>query len=1191
MQRVQIRAGRARLRGMLGGAVALVLGVSLLSAAPAAAGTATPAAATPVATASLPEIVSTTSPQGFVHPGIGVTAAQLQNTRQQVNAGVEPWASYFSAMTKTKYASKSYTAQNQGADDQPKDDAYDKVGMRSRALDDSIGALTQSLMYALTGDEVYRANALHVLRSWSGLDPAKYAYFPDAHIHTGVPLYYFVTAAELIRSTKPVHDSLDGYDLRWTDRDQQRAADNLVRPTLDTFLFSQNRLWNQHTYGVVGMIAAAIFLDDADLYAQRVEWFSVNSTYQSEHTINGGDVNGGLASLIRMISADDPLNTTGKDFVELVEMERDQAHAEGDITTLSAAARMISNQGTRLDPVHGTVSAAADAVSPYGFLDNRLLKGANAFAQFMMGSEPPFIDPSGGASTLSQAYRGRLRELMNDLYYQYTYVEGVDVASVAPWVAKLHEQSDGPLYYYGSGIENFWNPRGSDFTDSEYWVAFPPQLASQNVQVPAPASSAVVSPVRYGTALGAGAKVLTDDEGAEIARLNPQKGDAAVALRRMVWGDTRKTSLVGIRVRTNGTATLDALGTAQGTPFAQLSLPDTGNRWTWVWVDLDQNLVPPSAVGANILFLRATGDASKVDIGGVLSDATSTLTPPKFADSPSLGFVAVSGEPIARRLAVTDADSTPALSLQSAPKGAAVAADGTLSWTPPSAGSTKLLVVADDGEATTTLPVTITVAADRTAAIAAVQAGLAEPSAYTSETWGPVAAAADAARDGIASDSATFAGLLENLRIAVCGLVLLNPHLADGTLDYSRIVTSGQLTPQVLGALVDGSNSTTWGDRRDKTVDLDFGAGYRVRADRFGLLARDTFPNRSQGTNVYGSDDGRTWTLLTEHPNAGRDDQIEYLDVKDAVKDQRFRYIRLQLDEPGIPTDPAYPGIWTQADFHIDGVRSEATLADVLAEADAIDSSAYSRASRLLFSREIDAIRTAAQKPDADQAALTARALAAWDLLEPPVPETVAVQPAWVTASTRSWDGKRDAAGNGWAMFDGDPATYTDTTSSSGWVSVIPPDGTPLTVAAIGFTPRAGYTSRAVGVQFQGSTDDGHTWTTFATVGSATEGPNRVTLDAPMTMGAFRVYAPSGNTNLAEVSLISTSVDHSGLRLLLDETAGLTEQDWTASSWTSLADARAAGSSVLADASADQATVDSAATRIADARAQLVAAG
>ncbi|MZG12709.1 hypothetical protein GTY44_04265 [Streptomyces sp. SID5914] len=1158
----------------------------LLAAATTAAGLMAPSAANAADAAPPPtvEITESVSDAGFTHPGIGVTADQLRNTQRQVAAGVEPWASHFEAMSQTKYASRTYVAQNQGADDRPKDDAYNKVGMRSRAHDDSLGALTQALMYSLTGEEVYRANALHVLRSWSSLDPAQYKYFPDAHIHTGVPLYYFVTAAEIVRSTEPEHDSLDGYDLRWTERDQQRAEDNLVRPTLKTFLYSQNRQWNQHTYGVLGMIAAAIFLDDKDLYAQRVEWFSVNSTYKSEHTINGGDVNGGLAAQFRKIDADDPLNPYGKDFVELLEMGRDQAHSEGDVTTLSAAARMIHNQGTRLDPVHGTVSTASDAVSPYRFLDNRLLQGANVFAQFMMGGEPPFIDTSGGAGALSQGYRGQFRDLMNDLYYQYTYVEGVDVEKEAPWVARLHEQSDGPLYRYGASVENFWNPRGSGFTDSEYWLAFPEELASQAVQVPGPAASAEVSPVRYGLAVGRGAKLLTDDEGEQIARLDPRRGDAAVAIRRLVWGDRSKSSLAGIRVRTNGRATLQASATASADPFAEIALPDTKNRWTTVWVDVGRATAQGKQVGDYILFLRALGSTARIDVGGVLADATSTITPPVFDDAPSLSFVAVAGERVSRSIAVTDADSERDLSLQGAPRGARIGTDGRLTWSPSAAGKEKFLIVAGDGEATTTLPVAVTVARDRKGAIAASMDGLKDESAYTTESWTPVAKAEAAARAGIQSDSATFAGLLEDLRVAVDDLDLLNPRLADGTLDYSLTATSSKLSQRTLLGLVDGNNQTFWGDLRVTNVDLDFGAGYRVKADRFGILARDNSSNRTEGTNIYGSNDGVSWTLLTEHPTAGDDDAIEFLDVRAEVRDKRYRYLRLQVDEPGIPTDPAYPGIWSVADFRIDGVRSEATLDEVLDAAERTDLSSYSRGSVVLFEREITAVTAAGEKPDADEAALARRALAACDLLEEPSLETSDVRPEWVTASSPSWDGKRDAAANGWAMFDGDPATFTDTTASSGWVSVAPGAGSGLTVAGVRLLPRAGYVGRAEGVQLQASTDGGTTWATLATASGFADGWNRVDLDEPVHADAVRLFAPSGNTNLAEMELITSTLDRSALDLYLAETADLNEADWTPASWAALAEARATAQSVRDDAAADQVAIDDAADGLAAAR-------
>lgn len=864
----------------------------------------------------LPEITETITPDGFVHPGIGVTADQLENARTQIGDGIEPWASYFAAMAQTRYAARDFVARNQGAsDDQPDNDAYDEAGMRGRALDDSLGALTQALMYTFTGDDAYRENALHVLRTWSSMDPDKYEYFPDAHIHTGVPLMYFVTAAEVIRSTAPESDDRDGYDLRWTDRDQQRAEENMVRPTLDTFLYSQNRLWNQHTYGVIGMLSGAIFLDDEELYEERVEWFTVNASYESEHEINGGDVNGGLTSLIREIEADDPLNPYGKSFVELVEMGRDQAHSEGDITTLSGSARILTNQSTLLDPVDGTVSDEADAVTPYAFADDRLLAGAEKFAQFMMGEEIPFIDPSGGASAIAQQDRGRLRDLMSDLYYQYTYVEGVDVAEKAPHVALLHEQSDGPIYRYGGELENFWNPRGSDYTDSEYWLAFPEQLADERVTVPQPANSAEVSAEKYARPLGDGARIVVrDDEG--FARLNASEGEASVAIRRIVWGDQ-----AALRVRTNEPGTVRLSASEEAEPFV-VALPDTHGEWATIGIDLAAASTPPSAVGDHIVFI-GTDEESDIDIAGITGDATDDIAVPTFEAAPSLGFVAIAGENSAHTVAADGDGSDLDYELQSAPVGAQIDADGSLTWKARAVGRHDLFVVASTDTARAALPVSIRVVPNRRAAINEVLSSVSDESLYTTTSWAELADAERAARDGVGSRG--FAHLLADLEAAVAALQPLSPLLDDDTLDYSRAVTSETLPPETLAQLVDGSNKTHWGDLRDASVDLDFGEAYRVTAERFGFLARDTFSNRAEGTNVYGSNDGETWTLLTEHPNAGDDAQIEYVDVTDELRGEAFRYLRLQVDDPGIPTDPAYPGIWSMADFRIDGERIESS--------------------------------------------------------------------------------------------------------------------------------------------------------------------------------------------------------------------------------------------------------------------------
>ncbi|WP_156760453.1 alginate lyase family protein [Microbacterium karelineae] len=1137
--------------------------------------TASPSAQASLEGTALPAIDELLGEAGFRHPGVGVTADHLENMREQVHADVEPWASYYDAMTQTRYASATFRATIQGdTDDQPTETAYDDAGMRSRQHADSIGAMTQALLYYVTGDEQHRANALHVLRTWSSLDPDQYEYFADAHIHTGVPLYYMLFAADILRTTEPANASLDGYELRWTDRDQQRIEDNLIRPVLDTFLGSQNRLWNQHLYGVIGSVAAAIYLDDAELYAERVEWFSVNSTFDSDIPINGGDVNGSLAALIRVIDAEDPLNTTGEDFLQVMEMGRDQAHAEGDIDLLAAIARVIDNQGTRLDPGDGTVSDDDDAVTPYEFLDNRILGGTDVFAAFMMGEELPWVDTSGGAGKLSEAYRGRLREPMSEAYYQYEYVVGVDVEREAPFVAEMHENGDGPIFAWGDGTTNFWNESGSDFTGAEYWVAFPEELADEDVQVPPPGDAALQLS-QFGHALGKHAKHRTDDDGTTFVRLDPKKDEASVAVRHAVWPTSRVSpALVGLKVRTREAVVLEIGPTSAVEPRATIQLPNTDGEWRYVWIDLSE--APQRTVGSYIAVLSATDGNAPVDIQSVLADAGSELDPPRFADGGGVELVAVAGEPLARDLGATDSGGNFSLELQGAPENASLSADGLFEWVPATASAHRFLAVASDELADTALAISVEVAPDRVSAIDALVSRLGDPAEYTSATWQAVAEARDAALAGAdGAEPTAFGQLLEDLRAAVEETELLNPLLTDGTLDYSGLVTSADLTPDALANIVDGDNQTFWGDIRRPSVQMDFGSAHRFRADAIGWLARDTFPDRSHGANAYGSNDGEEWTLLTEYGTAGDDVEIETIPVRDAVRNETFRYLKLQADEPTHV-------IFSMADIRIHGERTEVGVDTLLEEAKAHDLSPYSRGSALLFTREIADIEAAAVEPDADRRSLALDVQRAWELLEDPPLQLEEIAQDWVLASSPSWDGSRDAAHNGWAMFDGDETTFTDTETSNGWVRVRPDDGTTLHITALRYLPRAGYLSRAEGMRFEASTDAGATWEPLATISGARDGWNRIDLDAPADAKAFRVNG-SGGMNLAEVELVSSTLDRSAMELLLRETAELAAADWTAESWQELADARASAEILQADSDADQPRVDAAADALAAA--------
>ncbi|MGO4756989.1 alginate lyase family protein, partial [Streptomyces sp. 2MCAF27] len=290
---------------------------------------------------------------------------------------------------------------------------------------DGLKSYTQALLYVLTGEEVYRKNALDVIRIWEQMDPAKYEYFTDSHIHTGIPLNRMVSAAELLRYTSCADEAYP-----WTDADTRAFTDNLVVPVIKTFQNDNNHFMNQHSYPLMGAMAGAIFMDDADLYKRSVEWFTVNATAKDQ------GFNGSVSRLFRWVDTND---ATGKPIknphVQHTEMGRDQAHGGGDLTNAAIISRMLLAQQTKVDPVDGTISKAANAVGPYEFLDNRILAAANYFWRYMLGHDTPWtpmayaISPDGTIrdtyNHISYAYRGRYNTASFwDIYYYYAFTRG-----------------------------------------------------------------------------------------------------------------------------------------------------------------------------------------------------------------------------------------------------------------------------------------------------------------------------------------------------------------------------------------------------------------------------------------------------------------------------------------------------------------------------------------------------------------------------------------------------------------------------------------------------------------------------------------------------------------------------------------------------------------------------------------------
>jgi hypothetical protein len=103
---------------------------------------------------------------GFVHPGVLVNRAQLDEIKRRVAAGVEPQKSAFEAMKASKWGALDYAPHPRatvecGSNSNPDYGCKDEQN-------DSDAAYTQALLWYITGNRTYADNAIRIMDAWSG---------------------------------------------------------------------------------------------------------------------------------------------------------------------------------------------------------------------------------------------------------------------------------------------------------------------------------------------------------------------------------------------------------------------------------------------------------------------------------------------------------------------------------------------------------------------------------------------------------------------------------------------------------------------------------------------------------------------------------------------------------------------------------------------------------------------------------------------------------------------------------------------------------------------------------------------------------------------------------------------------------------------------------------------------------------
>lgn len=832
-----------------------------LLAATITAGTAADLAPEP----SIQVAIRGTTVSGFVHPGIGLTKENLENARAQVIAKRDPWFSAYQKLAAHPNSAEKASCRNQSTKDpsKPDSDTFDSRGMEARLKGDADKAMRQALMYWFTAKPCHRANAMNIIRTWAKLDPKKFKSFPEDHIHASYPVQTLIAAAELMRYTESPSP-----DLVWSATDTEVFSRNFVIPAVTTFFDRNGHFMNQAGYPMAAAISCYIFTNDRPNYAKRIEWFTVNKDAPNK----GWSFS--IRDLARLV---DTNAITGEmvspPIVQLVEMGRDQAHAADDAEIFMNISRMLTAQGSKVDPVTGELSNKADAVATYAFLGDRIPAAADFFCRFMLGHDTPWIPtpsdigPDGKVRQIypriADNYRGRIRGLdIWDAHYYLTYCRHVNVAEKFP-------------YYDEAFRKRIVN---SDID----WIHIPKEVAGEGARVPQTAQEPDVVEIEERVTPLDGNASATVEGGTSFVRVKPTPAGSRLAVLSC---DTDHKSIL-LRIRSTGPAEIAMSGFRK--PWL---LPNTNGEWRQVRYEMD-----PLERFINIVFVAVRGSPdSRIDLDQLVRKPDDRTKVPAFRDGGSdLRVIAYANAPV--RLGFPAEEDSVRILSSDLPAGAVLDSNtGDFLWKPEKAGDSTFIVTADDGQSATARKVRIIVTPDRASAIekaaeahdpqtAYVEAGIKHAKALYD----------DAIRSIPLPDDKLFGQKLAALQAAFDRLEPLTPLLPDGSMDFPRMVATSDIGEEIAN-LTDSNDDTfpVYLLAKDMNYVFDFGEGFRFSATAFAMEGRLNFENRTQDTAFFGSDDEKTWTRLTAEI-ATAPTELTRIEVQPPLREIRFRYLKIE---------------------------------------------------------------------------------------------------------------------------------------------------------------------------------------------------------------------------------------------------------------------------------------------------------
>lgn len=199
------------------------------------------------------EVVPGATSGPFVHPGVTVNRAQLDEIKRRVAAGIEPQKTAFAAFRDDPRAARDYTPHpwatvECGPFSKPNLGCKDEVS-------DSSAAYAQALMWTITGDKVYAENAIKIMNAWSSA-------LTGGHINANGPVQAAWTGEVWPRAAEIIRYTYKG----WAPADVERFKTMLKTQFAPTLLEGSGENGNKEIAQSEALINIGVFNDDRALF-------------------------------------------------------------------------------------------------------------------------------------------------------------------------------------------------------------------------------------------------------------------------------------------------------------------------------------------------------------------------------------------------------------------------------------------------------------------------------------------------------------------------------------------------------------------------------------------------------------------------------------------------------------------------------------------------------------------------------------------------------------------------------------------------------------------------------------------------------------------------------------------------------------------------------------------------------------